>query len=107
MSRRAPILLAAGVTVLAALTAGAEAPAGASDYTPQLNVSSPANSPTGYALNTQLTNNTTVETGRLLLYAPPRFTENLSTTVGAEVGSASVRLQLADKNNVYVNLTGP
>jgi hypothetical protein len=74
---------------------------------PQLNVSSPgANSISGYAIDAQITTGTETATGRLSLYAPRLFKATFPTTDGADAGSASVRLQLADRNNVYSNLTG-
>ena len=107
-SRAASMFVVVGVAAFAALVAGSAAPAGSSDYTPQLNVSSPgANaSPHGYAINAQLTTSTTTETGRLSLYAPKLFKATFPETDGTEMGSASVRLQLADQNNKYVNLKG-
>jgi hypothetical protein len=96
--------LAAGVTAFAA-TAGSDTPAAASGYEPQLNVSSPGTTSAGYAINAQLTSSTTTETGRLSIYSPPLFQVAFPED-GAEAGSASVRLQLADRNNQYVNLTG-
>ena len=104
MSSRILVFVAAGVAALAALAVATAAPAGGSGLEPQLNVSAPAAAP-GYAINAQIKNATTTETGRLSLFAPAHFKASFPA-VGAEAGSASVRLQLADRNDTYVNLKG-
>ncbi len=105
MSPRILVLVAAGAAALAVLAVAAAAPVAGTGLEPQLNVSAPAAAP-GYAINAQIKNATTTETGRISLFAPRGFRASFPTADGAEAGSASVRLQLADRNDTYVNLKG-
>ena len=104
MSSRIVVLVAAGIAALSVLAVATAAPVGGTGLEPQLNVSAPAAAP-GYAINAQIKNATTTETGRISLFAPAHFKASFPA-VGAEAGSASVRLQLADRNDTYVNLKG-
>jgi hypothetical protein len=102
---RVSILVVSALAVFTGLSEASAAPAANADYAPQLTVSSHG-SPAGYDIDAQVPTNETTATGRLSLYVPPKFKTSFPTTGGAVVGGATVRLQLADQNNVYTNLTG-
>ena len=104
MSPRVYVFVAAGVAALISLAVAAAAPGAGTAYDPQLNVTAPT-AGGGYAINAQIKSATTVETGRLSLFAPANFSATFPAA-GSEAGGASVRLQLADRGDAYVNLTG-
>jgi hypothetical protein len=99
------LAVAGAAAVLAALIPGAAAPAASPDYTPLLRVATDTSRP-GYAITTQLTAGTITETGRLSLYTPKAFRMTFPATAGAEIGTATVRLQLADQHDAIANLKG-
>jgi len=104
MSPRVHLFVATGVAALIAVAVAAAAPVAGTAYDPQLNVSAPT-AGGGYAINAQIRSATTVDSGRLSLFAPAKFSATFPAA-GSEAGSASVRLQLADRGDAYVNLTG-